>query len=58
MGKIKEMYQDKLNSNMCNDCSTIGDIRVTFKKFPDILVCDSCFTKYYYEKPIERTTYR
>ena len=30
------MYQDKLDSSMCNDCSTVGDIRVTFKKFPDI----------------------
>ena len=48
MGKFKEMHQDKLDSQMCNDCPTIGDIQVTFKKFPDIIVCDSCFNKYYY----------
>ena len=58
MGKFKERHQDKLDSSMCNDCSTIGDIQVTFPKFPDIIVCDSCFTKYYYEKPVERPRYR
>jgi hypothetical protein len=43
---------------ICNDCPTIGDIQVTFKKFPDIIVCDSCFNKYYFEKPIEKPKYR
>ena len=58
MGKIKSMYLDKLESKMCNDCPNTGDIHVTFKKFPDIIVCDSCFDKYYFEKPIEKLTYR
>ena len=59
MGKFKSMYLDKLESRMCNDCPTIGDIQVTFDKFPDIIVCDSCFNKYYYEKPIhQKPTYR
>ena len=56
MGKFKEMHQDKLDSKMCNDCPTIGDIQVTFDKFPDIIVCDSCFSKYYVERDVK--TYR
>tara|TARA_R110000803_G_scaffold23228_6_gene57205 strand:+ start:809 stop:988 length:180 start_codon:yes stop_codon:yes gene_type:complete len=51
MGKFKQAHEDKLDSNMCNDCPTIGDIQVTFDKCPDIIVCDSCFNKYYYERP-------
>ena len=58
MGRFKSTHQDKLDSKMCNDCPTIGDIHVTFKKFPDIIVCDSCFNKYYYDKPIEKPRYR
>ena len=58
MGKIKSMYIDKLDSKMCNDCPTIGDIQVTFKKFPDIIVCDSCFNKYYVEKKDASPRYR
>ena len=58
MGKFKSMYLDKLDSKMCNDCPTIGDIQVTFDKFPDIIVCDSCFTKYYVERDNAKNKYR
>ena len=51
MGRFKSMQQDKLDSKMCNDCPTIGDIQV-------IIVCDSCFNKYYFEKPLEKPRYR
>jgi len=58
MGKLKSLYLDKLETKICNDCPTIGDIHVSFDKFPDIIVCDSCFNKYYFEKPIEKPRYR
>ena len=58
MGKIKSMYVDRLDSKMCNDCPTIGDIQVTFDKFPDIIVCDICFSKYYVEKKDASPRYR
>ena len=58
MGKFKSMYLDKLDSKMCNDCPKPGDNIVTFKKFPDVIVCDSCFSKYYVEKNNERVKYR
>ena len=59
MGKFKSMYLDKLESRLCNDCPKPGDNIVTIDKFPDIIVCDTCFNKYYFEKPIqERPKYR
>ena len=58
MGKFKELWTLE-ERQMCNDCPKIGDIQVTFDKFPDIVVCDTCFNKYYVEKPIqERPKYK
>lgn len=34
----------------CHDCSEEGTICVTHKGFPDIMVCDTCFCKYYVER--------
>ena len=56
MGKIKSLCLDKLESKMCNDCPKPGDNIVTFQKFPEIIVCDSCFSKYYVERDVK--TYR
>ena len=58
MGKFKSLYLDKLESQMCNDCPKSGDNIVTFKKFPDIIVCDSCFSKYYVERDDAKSKYR
>ena len=58
MGRVKELYLDKLESRMCNDCPKSGDNIVTFKNFPDIIVCDSCFTKYYVERDDANPRYR
>ena len=55
MGKFKSMYVDKLESKICNDCPKTGDNIVTFKKFPDVIVCDSCFSKYYVERDNAKT---
>ena len=58
MGKFKSLYVDKLESKMCNDCPKPGDNIVTFKKFPEIIVCDSCFSKYYVERDDANPRYR
>ena len=50
VGKVKELYTEKLEGNMCNDCTGIGDNIVSFNGFPEIVVCDTCFSKYYIEK--------
>ena len=55
MGKFKSLYLDKLASKMCNDCPKSGDNIVTMGGFPEIIVCDSCFTKYYVEKDSGKT---
>ena len=57
MGKFKDLWTLE-ERQMCNDCPSIGDIQVTFKKFPDIIVCDSCFNKYYMEKDDAKNKYR
>ena len=57
MGKIKELWTLE-ERQMCNDCSSIGDIQVSFVRFPDIVVCDSCFNRYYVRKENANTRYR
>ena len=58
MGKFKSLYLDKLESKMCNDCPKSGDNIVTMGGFPDIVVCDNCFTKYYVERDDANPRYR
>ena len=58
MGKFKSMNLDKLDSKMCNDCPKPGDNIVTMGGFPDIIVCDTCFNKYYVERNDANPRYR
>ena len=59
MSKIQAYYEDQKELSICNDCSTsIGNIPVVSKGFPEIIVCDSCVNKYYVEKPNVKTRYR
>ena len=57
MGKFKSLYLDKLESKMCNDCPKSGDNIVSMNGFPEIIVCDNCFSKYYVERD-DGKTYR
>ena len=43
---------------MCNDCPKSGDNIVTMNGFPEIIVCDSCFSKYYVERNEANPRYR
>ena len=53
MGRIKQVYEDKLEQKICNDCPRHGDNIVSMSGFPEIIVCDSCFSRYYIEKPMK-----
>ena len=48
----------EIEMQMCNDCPKPADNVISFDKFPSIIVCDTCFIKYYVEKDDVKNKYR
>ena len=61
IGSVKDLiqgeypeYDESHEPVKCNDCPKQGDILVknvvTMKGFPEIIVCDKCYNKFYIER--------